>query len=474
MNNKITNREDDFAKWYTDIVKEANLIDYSSVKGCMIIKPRGYAIWENIQSVLNDMIKKTGHHNVYLPLFIPESLLEKEKNHVEGFAPEVAWVTHGGDKKLTERLCVRPTSEALFCEYFANEIKSYRDLPVMTNQWCSVVRWEKETRPFLRTREFLWQEGHTIHVTKEEAEEETLKMLDVYKTLLEEYLAIPVLTGRKTEKEKFSGAVDTYTVEAQMYNGVSLQCATSHFFGDNFTKPFEVKYTGKDNKVAYPYQTSWGTTTRLIGGLIMVHSDNRGLVLPPKIAPIQAVVLPLGKKNEDVLKHVTDIASKLESQGVRVNVDNSDKSPGFKFAEHEMNGVPVRIEVGPRDLENGTCMIARRDTSEKIKVELSKCVETVTKLLEDIQTNLYNSAKARNDEKTFKATTLDDFKKIADTQMGYIEAPWCGSDECEETLKNMTGIKSRCIPFNGKVNDKDVCAICGKKATEHVVWGQQY
>lgn len=472
-NKAITSRDADFAQWYTDIVRNAHLATYSAVKGCMILEPNGYALWENIQAILDRKFKKTGHQNVYMPLFIPESLLLKEKEHVEGFAPEVAWVTMGGSKELDERLCVRPTSETLFCEYYSKSITSYRDLPKLYNQWCNVVRWEKETRPFLRTREFLWQEGHTIHETAKEAEEETHRMLEIYRDLFENYLAIPVVCGKKTEKEKFAGAEYTLTLEALMYNGVSLQSATTHYFGQKFTKPFHVTFMNRENKEEYAYQTSWGTTTRMIGGLIMVHSDDNGLVLPPKIAPTQVVIVPIGKE-EAVFDKVDELASILKEADIRVMVDQSEKSPGFKFAEHEMNGVPLRIEIGPRDLENNEIIISRRDTYTKETVSLE--IDLVTKinhLMEMMQHDMYERARLRNQDHTYECHNLDEVRNVLATQPGFIKAMWCGEEACELKMKEIGGIKSRCIPFNQEHID-DVCVCCGKEAKEMVIWGIQY
>lgn len=472
-NKAITSRDADFAQWYTDIVRNAHLATYSAVKGCMILEPNGYALWENIQAILDRKFKKTGHQNVYMPLFIPESLLLKEKEHVEGFAPEVAWVTMGGSKELDERLCVRPTSETLFCEYYSKSITSYRDLPKLYNQWCNVVRWEKETRPFLRTREFLWQEGHTIHETAKEAEEETHRMLEIYRDLFENYLAIPVVCGKKTEKEKFAGAEYTLTLEALMYNGVSLQSATTHYFGQKFTKPFHVTFMNRENKEEYAYQTSWGTTTRMIGGLIMVHSDDNGLVLPPKIAPTQVVIVPIGKE-EAVFDKVDELASILKEADVRVMVDRSEKSPGFKFAEHEMNGVPLRIEIGPRDLENNEIIISRRDTYTKETVSLE--IDLVTKinhLMEMMQHDMYERARLRNQDHTYECHNLDEVRNVLATQPGFIKAMWCGEEACELKMKEIGGIKSRCIPFNQEHID-DVCVCCEKEAKEMVIWGIQY
>lgn len=474
MKNKaITSRDEDFAKWYTDVVKAAKLAEYSNVKGCVILEPNGYALWEKMQSVLDKRFKELGHQNVYMPVLIPENLLKKEGELIEGFAPEGAWVTQGGNKTLEERMMFRPTSETLFSDYFSNKVKSYRDLPLLYNQWCNVIRWEKETRPFLRTREFLWQEGHTVHETAEEAEKETLQMLEVYKNFFEEYLAIPVITGKKTEKEKFAGAEYTCTVEALMYNGVSLQSATSHYFGQKFSKAYEIQFVNRENQYENVYQTSWGCTTRMIGGLIMVHSDDNGLVLPPKIAPRQVVVVPIGT-DETVLSLAKEYDQKLKAAGIISFVDDSERSPGFKFAEHEVNGIPVRVEIGMRDLAEGHITLARRDTREKIQVSKDcDIAQEVKTLMETIQTNLYESAKKRMDEKTFNAYTMEDVEKIMNTQPGFVHAMWCGDESCELKMKEIRGTKSRCILENGeKISDKCVC--CGKEAKHHVVWGIQY
>lgn len=471
-NEKITSRDNDFAQWYTDIVKQAHLAHYSSVKGCLVIEPYAYAIWENIQAVLDGMFKETGHENLYMPMFIPESLLKKESEHVEGFAPEVAWVTYGGKTPLEERLCVRPTSETLFCDYYSTIINSYRDLPKLYNQWCSVVRWEKSTRPFLRSREFLWQEGHTIHETAKEAEEETLRMLNIYKKFFEEYLAIPVLVGKKTEKEKFAGAEYTLSLEALMYDGVSLQSATSHYFGQKFSKPFDVKFVDRNNQLQYVYQTSWGCSTRMIGALIMVHGDDNGLVLPPKIAPKQVVIASI-RNDENVLGAVDKIAETLKKAGLRLQCDVSDKSAGFKFAEYEMKGVPVRIEVGPRDVANNQVVIARRDTGTKEIVKFEDIERHVLALLDEIQANMYERALKHTKERTYTCTTLDEVKKIMETKPGFIKAMWCGAPECEAKMKEIRGMKSRCIPFEEE-HIADTCIVCGKKAKHMVYWGIQY
>ncbi len=470
----ITSRDVDFAKWYTDIVKKAELADYSGVKGCMVIRPYGYAIWENMQQDMDRRFKKTGHENVYMPMFIPESLLQREKDHVEGFAPECAWVTVGGSEKLTERLCVRPTSETLFCEHYAKVINSYRDLPKLYNQWCSVVRWEKTTRPFLRTSEFLWQEGHTMHETEEEAREETQRMLQVYTDFYKETLAIPAVTGRKTEKEKFAGAVETYTIEPMMHNGVALQGGTSHYFGDGFARSFDITFTGRDNTLQYPFQTSWGTSTRMIGAIIMVHGDDDGLVLPPKIAPIQVAVLPIAQKKPGVLEKSAEIRDRLIDADLRVKLDDSDKAPGWKFSQYEMLGVPVRIEIGPKDIENNQCVLVRRDNREKQFVSLDNVEEAVKKALQEVHDSMYEAALKNLQEKTFVATTHEEFLDIAATKPGFIKAMWCGDSACEDKLKDETGgVKSRCIPFVEE-HLSDVCVCCGKPAKHMVYWGRQY
>ena len=469
----ITSRDEDFAKWYTDIVKKAELVDYSGVKGCMVIRPYGYGIWENIQKDLDRRFKETGHENVYMPMFIPESLLQKEKDHVEGFAPECAWVTVGGSEKLTERLCVRPTSETLFCEHYAKIINTYRDLPKLYNQWCSVVRWEKTTRPFLRTSEFLWQEGHTMHETPEEAIDETLKMLKVYEDFYKETLAIPAVVGKKTEKEKFAGAEATYTIEPMMHNGVALQGGTTHYFGDGFAKSFDITYQGRDNKLHYPHQTSWGVSTRMIGAIIMVHGDDDGLVLPPKVAPIQVAIIPIAQHKEGVLDKVYEVADVLKKD-FRIKVDASDKAPGWKFSEYEMKGVPVRVELGPKDIEKNQCVIVRRDNREKIFVSLDNLAEEVQKALDAVHEAMYEKALKNMQEKTFEARTYEEFLDTAENKPGFIKAMWCGEKECEEKLKEVTGgVKSRCIPFEEE-HLADTCVCCGKPAKHMVYWGKQY
>ncbi len=469
---EITSMDEDFARWYTDIVKKADLIEYTSIKGCCVFRPYAYALWENIQHVLDSKFKELGHENVYMPMFIPESLLEKEKDHVEGFAPEVAWVTHGGHEKLQERMCVRPTSETLFCEHYSNIIQSHRDLPKLYNQWCSVVRWEKTTRPFLRSMEFLWQEGHTAHATAEEAQAETIQMLNVYADFCEQYLAIPVVKGRKTDKEKFAGAVATYTIESLMHDGKALQSGTSHNFGDGFAKAFGIQYSDKDNKLQYVFQTSWGVTTRLIGAIIMVHGDNSGLVLPPRIAPKQVMIVPIAMHKEGVKEKATELCDMLKKT-LRADIDLSDKTPGWKFAEYEMKGIPVRLEIGPKDIENNCCVLVRRDTGEKISASLDGIEETIAKLLEDIQSNLYNKALEHRNEHTYTATDYDSFKEIVETKSGFVKSMWCGDEACENKIKEDTGATARCMPFEQEELG-ETCVCCGKKAKKMVYWGRAY
>ena len=472
MVKSITSMNEDFAKWYTDVCIKAELIDYASVKGCMIIRPYGYAIWENIQALMDSRFKATGHENVYMPMFIPESLLQKEKDHVEGFAPEVAWVTHGGSEELEERLCVRPTSETLFCDHFKNIVHSYRDLPKLYNQWCSVVRWEKTTRPFLRSREFLWQEGHTLHASAEEAQAETIQMLNVYADFAEECLAMPVVRGKKTDKERFAGAEATYTIEALMHDGKALQSGTSHYFGDGFARAFDIQYTARDNKPAYPFQTSWGTTTRLIGAVIMTHGDDNGLALPPAIAPIQTVIIPIASHKPGVTEKAQELYESLKDV-CRVKVDNGEQSPGWKFAEYEMKGVPLRIEIGPRDIENGTCVVVRRDNREKTVVAIDELTTRIPELLKAVNDGLYNRALERRNTMTYDAHNLDEMNEIADNNPGFIRAMWCGDRECEDKLKEVAGVTSRCIPFDQE-EITDTCVCCGKKAKHMLYWGKAY
>ena len=474
MVDAITSMDEDFAKWYTDICKKAELIEYTSVKGCMVIRPYGYAIWENIQKILDGMFKDLGHENVCMPMFIPESLLQKEKDHVEGFAPEVAWVTHGGSEKLEDRLCVRPTSETLFCEHYANIIHSYRDLPKLYNQWVSVVRWEKTTRPFLRSREFLWQEGHTIHATADEAIEETERMLNCYADFCEKSLAMPVVKGRKTDSDKFAGAEATYAIEALMHDGKALQAGTSHYFGDGFAKAFNIQFTNKENKLEYPYQTSWGVTTRLIGAIIMTHGDDNGLALPPAVAPIQAVIVPIAQHKEGVLEKAEELYNSLKAQGIRVKLDDSNNSPGWKFAEYEMKGVPVRIEIGPKDIENNQCVIVTRHNREKTFVSLDNLTEAIFSKLQEVHDGLYEKALENRKNKTHQCKTMEEIiSALEEKGDGFIEAMWCGDEACEDEVKEKTGVGSRCIPFEQhEISDKCVC--CGKPAKKMVLWGKAY
>ena len=473
MVEQITSMDVDFAQWYTDVVKKAELVDYSGVKGCMIIRPYGYAIWENIQHDLDARFKRLGHENVYMPMFIPESLLQKEKDHVNGFAPECAIVTIGGQNHLSERLIVRPTSETLFCEHYKNIIHSYRDLPKLYNQWCNVVRWEKTTRPFLRTSEFLWQEGHTMHETEEDAREETLRMLKCYEDFYRETLAIPAVTGRKTEKEKFAGAMETYTIEPMMHNGVALQGGTSHYFGDGFARAFDITYTDRENKVRYPHQTSWGVSTRMIGAIIMTHGDDNGLILPPKVAPIQVAIIPVAQHKEGVLEKAGEIRDRLAAKW-RVKLDDSDQSTGWKYSQYEMKGVPLRLEIGPRDIENNSCVLVSRVSRQKTFVSLDNIEEEIEKALAAVHDELLARAEKNLCEKMNVAHDHEEFLEIAENHPGFIKAMWCGDAECEDKLKDETGgVKSRCIPFVEE-HISDVCACCGKPAKHMVVWGRQY
>ncbi len=469
---EITSMAVDFPQWYTDVVKKAELIDYSSVRGCMILRPSGYAIWENIQKELDRRFKETGVENVYMPLFIPESLLQKEKDHVEGFAPEVAWVTHGGMEELSERLCVRPTSETLFCDLYSNIVESYRDLPKLYNQWCSVVRWEKTTRPFLRSMEFLWQEGHTAHATAEEAEERTIQMLNVYADFCEEVLAIPMIKGRKTEKEKFAGAHATYTIEALMHDGKALQSGTSHNFGDGFARAFDIQYTDRNNQLQYVHQTSWGMSTRIIGAIIMVHGDDSGLVLPPRIAPVQAMIIPVMQKKEGVLEKAEELRKRL-SEVVTVKVDDSDKSPGYKFSEQEMRGIPVRVELGPKDIAANQCIVVRRDTREKTAVSLDQVETEIPRILEAMQRDMLERARAHRDAHTFTAENYEQFRELIGGQKGFVKAMWCGERECEDAIREETGATTRCMPFEQE-HISDVCVHCGKPAKTMVYFGKAY
>ena len=472
MVNAITAMDVDFAQWYTDVVKKAELADYSCVRGCMVVRPYGTALWENIRNELDARFKELGHENVMMPMFIPESLLQKEKDHVEGFAPEVAWVTHGGVDELQERMCVRPTSETLFCDHYANIIHSYRDLPKLYNQWCSVVRWEKTTRPFLRTMEFFWQEGHTMHETAEEALAETEQMLNVYADFCEQKLAIPVVKGRKTDKEKFAGAEATYTIEAMMHDGKALQSGTSHFFGDGFSRAFNVQFTGRDNTLQYPFETSWGMSTRIIGAIIMTHGDDNGLVMPPAVAPTQVVVVPVAQHKEGVLDKAVEVTERIKKIA-RVKMDSSDNSPGWKFAEYEMKGVPLRLELGPRDIENNQCVIVRRDNREKTIVSLDELETKIPELLQAVHDGLYQKALARRESMTYTVTTFDELKETADNKPGLIRAMWCGDLACELKLKEEAGVTSRCMPFEQE-QLAETCVCCGKPAHKMVYWGKAY
>ncbi|MCJ8173783.1 proline--tRNA ligase [Clostridium botulinum] len=468
----ITPMDEDFAQWYTDIVKKAELADYSSIRGCMIIRPNGYAIWENIQKYVDTKLKEYGHENVSMPIFIPENLLQKEKDHVEGFAPEVAWVTHGGDDELAERLCVRPTSETLFCEHYAKIVQSYKDLPKLYNQWCSVVRWEKTTRPFLRTTEFLWQEGHTIHETKEEAESHSLKILNMYSRLCEDMLAMPVVMGKKTDKEKFAGADDTYTIESLMHDGKALQAGTSHYLGQNFSKAFAIQFSDRNGKLDYPHYTTWAVTTRLIGAIIMVHGDNSGLKLPPRIAPTQAVIIPVAQHKEGVLEKAEELKERL-AKVVRVKLDDSDKMPGWKYSEYEMKGIPLRIEIGPKDIEKKQAVLVRRDNREKTIVSLDEIEIKVQEMLDIIHNSMLEVAKKTRDEKTYVATNMEEFEDTIENKPGFIKAMWCGDRACEGKIREVTGATSRCMPFEQEVVS-DTCVCCGKKAKNLVYWGRAY
>ena len=469
----ITSRDEDFAQWYTDIVKKAELCDYSSMKGCVILRPYAQAIWENIQKIFDGMIKECGHENVAMPIFIPESLLQKEKDHVEGFAPEVAWVTHGGSEKLEERLCVRPTSETLFCEHFSHIVHSWRDLPKLYNQWCSVVRWEKSTRPFLRTREFWWQEGHTVHETEQEAREETLRILDFYAELAEKYLCMPVIKGRKTDREKFAGAMETYTIEAMMHDGKALQSGTSHYFGDGFAKAFDITFANREGGTSYAHETSWGISTRLIGGIIMTHGDDSGLVLPPAIAPIQVVIIPVAAHKPGVTEKAMEVADVLKKAGIRVKVDTTDNTVGWKYAEYEMKGVPVRLEIGPRDIENNACVLVRRDNREKTVVSLGNLTDSIKTMLDDFAKAIFEKAKANMEANTVSATTLEEMKQDISEKPRFVKAMWCGDEACEEKVKEVTGMPSRCMPFEQE-HISDVCPVCGKPAKYMVVYGIAY
>ena len=470
---QITDMEVDFAQWFTDVCVKAELVDYSGVKGLFILRPYGYAIWENIMGYLDRRFKELGHENVSMPMLIPESLLQKEKDHVEGFAPECAWVTHGGSEELPEKLCIRPTSETLFCDHWSHVVHSWRDLPMKYNQWCSVLRWEKTTRPFLRGREFLWQEGHTLHATAEEAIEETEQMLEVYADCCEKLLAMPVVRGVKTDKEKFAGAERTYTVECMMHDHKALQSGTSHYFGDGFAKAFGIAFSDKNNRQATPHETSWGLSTRTIGGLIMTHGDNNGLVLPPEVAPIQVIVVPVAQHKEGVLEKANEVYETLKAAGVRVEIDDSDNSLGWKCAQWEMKGVPLRLELGPRDIEAGQCVAVRRDNFEKITVSLAELAERAPELLNAVQQGLFDKAKKNLDEHIFEAHSLEEAKELQEKNGGFIKTMWCGGLDCELAMKEQAGMTSRCIPF-AQEHLGDTCPVCGKKADKMIYWGVAY
>ena len=473
MVEQITNMETDFAQWYTDICRKAELVEYASVKGFTILRPYGYAIWENIQQIMDGEFKKTGHQNVAMPVLIPESLLKKEGELVNGFAPEVAWVTKGGSEELEEPLAFRPTSETMFCDHWSRVLHSYRELPMLYNQWCSVIRWEKTTRPFLRSREFWWQEGHTIHETAEEAIHETEQQLNCYADFFENVLAIPVVPGQKTEKEKFAGAEATYTVECLMKDHKALQGATSHYFGDKFSRAYNVTFTGRDNKLQYPFQTSWGSTTRMIGAVIMAHGDNNGLVLPPKIAPVQVIVLPVAMHKPGVLEKAAELKDRLVKAGLRVKLDDSDNSMGWKCAEYEMRGVPLRIEIGPKDIENNQCVAVRRDDREKLFLSLDELDTKVPELLDAVQKSLYEKAKINMEEHTYPAYSLEEAKKLQEEKGGFIKTMWCGELECEMKMKEQAGMTSRCMPLRQE-HLGDTCPICGKPAKHMIYWGVAY
>ena len=470
---EITSRDEDFAQWFTDVCIKAELIDYSSIKGFTVMRPYGQALWENIQKSLDAKFKATGHENVAMPLLIPESLLQKEKDHVEGFAPEVAWVTYGGSEKLEERYCVRPTSETLFCDHWAHVLQSYRQLPMKYNQWCSVVRWEKTTRPFLRGREFFWQEGHTIHETEQEAQEETLQMLNIYADFAENELMMPVIKGRKTPSEQFAGAQATYTIEAMMHDGKALQSGTSHYFGDGFARAFDVTFADRNNTQSHPFQTSWGVSTRIIGALIMSHGDDYGLILPPAVAPVQVVIVPVAQHKEGVLEAAARLKERI-GKLYRVKLDDSDNSPGWKFNQYEMKGVPLRVEIGPKDIENNQCVIVRRDNHEKTFVSLDNLENELARLTKELEQALFDKAKANMESKTETLSAMEEIIASATTKDGFIKTLWCGDEECEKAMKEKAGLTSRCMPFGEQDDIDGVCPVCGKKAKHRVIWGKAY
>ncbi len=475
MREKLVSPAEEFSEWYTQVIQRAELADYSPVRGCMVIKPYGYAIWENIQQSLDRRFKETGHQNAYFPLFIPYSFIQKESQHIKGFAPQLAIVTHGGGKELEEPLVVRPTSETIIGYMYAQWIRSYRDLPVLINQWCNVVRWELRTRPFLRTMEFLWQEGHTAHATYEEAEEETLKILYIYRDFAENEAAIPVILGRKSESEKFAGALHTYTMEAMMGNKWALQAATSHNLGQNFAKAFEIRYLDRNNQLQYCWTTSWGLSTRFIGAIVMVHGDEKGLKLPPKLAPIQVIIVPIWKNEEEkekVLAWIEELKPQLKAFRVKVD-DREEYTPGWKFNEWELRGVPLRIEIGPRDVEAGQVVFARRDTGEKWAISTDDLGSKVEKALEEIQSNLFLMAKKFRDENTYRLNDYAEFKRIIESDGGFVIAPWCESAECEESIKDETKATIRCIPFE-QDGELGRCIYCGKETTLKALFARAF
>jgi len=471
-NESITRQEDDFAQWYTDVCKKAELMEYSTVKGFIIYRPYGYAIWEQIQEYLNKRFKETGHENCYMPMVIPESLFAKEKEHIEGFAPECLVATQGGKETLDDKLIIRPTSEVLFCDHYARIIKSYRDLPKLYNQWCSVVRWEKTTRPFLRGSEFLWQEGHTMHASEEEARHETLQMLEIYDQLGRDVLAIPFSKGRKTDKEKFSGALETYSIEALMPDGKALQSGTTHYFGNGFAKAFGIQYQTKEGKLESPYQTSWGVSTRLLGATIMVHGDDNGLVLPPQVAPIQIVIIPVAQNKPGVLTKAREVEQTLKAAGYRVKLDDSDKTTGWKFSEYEMKGVPLRVELGPRDIEKNQVVIAKRNTGEKIFVSLDDLLDKTAEVMKTIHNEMYQKALKYLIDHTTEVHNLDELNAALE-KGGYAKMMWCGDEACETKIKELTNATARCIPFN-QIPFDVTCPVCGKKATKVVLFAKAY
>ncbi|WP_019910448.1 proline--tRNA ligase [Paenibacillus sp. HW567] len=473
---EITPQGEDFSRWYIDVIKKADLMDYSPVRGCIVFKPDGFEIWEHIQEEMNRRFKDTGHRNAYFPMFIPESFFQKEKDHIEGFNPELPWVTEAGGDKLEERLAIRPTSETMIGHMYSKWIQSYRDLPVLINQWANVVRWEKRTLPFIRTSEFLWQEGHTAHENETEAREETMQMLEIYRDFVEGYLAIPVITGQKTPSERFAGAVDTYSIEAMMKDGRAVQAGTSHYLGTKFAVAFEIQYLSRDNVLEYVHTTSWGTSTRLIGSMIMVHGDDRGLALPPKVAPTQVIMIPIGppKTRDAVIARTDELFKELKSAGVRVRVDDrADVTPGWKFNEYEMRGVPVRLELGPRDMENGVCVLVSRISGEKKVIQQANLVEEVQAMLEQVHNEMFERALKFREDHFYSVDTLDEMKASMEEKRGFALAGWCGSEECESKVKEETGATSRNIPFN-PAETKQVCICCGKPSEHTVVFAKAY